>query len=98
MTGSRNSDFEEMRDDPFKEQLSGGWIAMIQHYFLSAWIPNPDQAHSYSTRVTNSGFNIAGFVSPATIVDPGQQGSKPLASTRDPRTSTAWRRSLPTLS
>jgi YidC/Oxa1 family membrane protein insertase len=67
--------FDKMRDDPFKEQLSGGWIAMIQHYFLSAWIPNPDQAHSYSTRVTNSGFNIAGFVSPATIVDPGQQGS-----------------------
>ena len=25
---------------------------MIQHYFLSAWIPEPDQSHTYSTRVT----------------------------------------------
>jgi YidC/Oxa1 family membrane protein insertase len=64
-------DFDKMRKEPFREQLQGGWIAMIQHYFLSAWIPNPEQTHSYSTRVTNSGFNIAGFTSPAVIVDPG---------------------------
>jgi YidC/Oxa1 family membrane protein insertase len=44
---------------------------MIQHYFLSAWIPAADVTHTYSTRVTNSGFNIAGFTSPTVIVDPG---------------------------
>ena len=64
-------DFEDMRDEPFQEQLAGGWIALIQHYFLSAWIPDPDQSHNYSTRVTKDGFNIAGFVSPAVAVDPG---------------------------
>ena len=47
---------------------------MIQHYFLSAWIPNPDQTHTYSTRVTRSGYNIAGFTSPALVLDPGQSG------------------------
>tara|TARA_R100000005_G_scaffold92892_1_gene67192 strand:- start:6847 stop:8562 length:1716 start_codon:yes stop_codon:yes gene_type:complete len=67
--------FKEMREEPFREQLPGGWIAMIQHYFLSAWIPAPDQSHTYSTRVTSSGFNIAGFTSPALVVDPGQQGT-----------------------
>ena len=51
-------DFEEMAEKPFKKQLPGGWIAMIQHYFLSAWIPDPDQSHTYSTRVTRSGYNI----------------------------------------
>ena len=66
--------FEDMKEDPFKANLPGGWIAMIQHYFLSAWIPNPDQSHTYSTRVTKSGFNIAGFTSPALVLDPGQQG------------------------
>ncbi len=65
--------FEEMREEPFKQQLPGGWVAMIQHYFLSAWIPAPDQSHTYSTRVTASGFNIAGFTSPAFAVDPGKQ-------------------------
>ncbi len=67
-------DFEDMREKPLREKLSGGWIAMIQHYFLSAWIPDPNQTHTYSTRVTSAGYNIAGFVSPAVTVGPGQQG------------------------
>ena len=66
--------FEDMAEEPFKGQLPGGWIAMIQHYFLSAWIPNPEQTHTYSARVTKSGFNIAGFTSPALVLDPGQSG------------------------
>jgi YidC/Oxa1 family membrane protein insertase len=68
-------DFEDMRDKPFKEKIAGGWIAMIQHYFISAWIPNPDQTHTFSTRVTSSGYNIAGFISPALVVDPGNTGT-----------------------
>lgn len=67
--------FDDMAEEPFKRQLTGGWMAMIQHYFLSAWIPNPQQTHSYSTRVTADGFNIAGFTSPALVVDPGSTGS-----------------------
>ncbi len=68
-------DFDDMKEEPFKAQLPGGWIAMIQHYFLSAWIPNPEKTHNYSTRVTKSGFNIAGFTSPTLTVEPGSTGS-----------------------
>jgi YidC/Oxa1 family membrane protein insertase len=67
--------FKDMREEPFKRRLEGGWMAMIQHYFVSAWIPNPSQTHSYSTRVTQAGFNIAGFTSPAMVVDPGERAS-----------------------
>jgi YidC/Oxa1 family membrane protein insertase len=66
--------FEDLAEEPFKTQLPGGWVAMIQHYFLSAWIPNPDQTQTYSGRVTSSGFNIAGFTSPALVLDPGNSG------------------------
>ena len=66
--------FKDMRENPFSEALPGGWIAMIQHYFLSAWIPSPDKTHTYSTRVTAGGDNIAGFVSPTVIVQPGENG------------------------
>lgn len=66
--------FEDLAEEPFKAQLPGGWVAMIQHYFLSAWIPNSDQTQSYSARVTSSGFNIAGFTSPALVLDPGKSG------------------------
>jgi len=66
--------FEELAEEPFKAQLPAGWIAMIQHYFVSAWIPNPDQSHTFSARVTPNGFNIAGFTSPALVLDPGKSG------------------------
>ncbi len=66
--------FADMAEEPFKATLPGGWIAIIQHYFLSAWIPDAGQSHNYSTRVTSGGFNIAGFTSPPLVLDPGQQG------------------------
>jgi YidC/Oxa1 family membrane protein insertase len=66
--------FDDLAEEPFKTQLAGGWIAMIQHYFLSAWIPNPEQTHTFSARVTRSGFNIGGFTSPALVLDSGQSG------------------------
>ncbi|MCB1705631.1 MAG: membrane protein insertase YidC [Halioglobus sp.] len=66
--------FDDLAEDPFKAQLPGGWIAMIQHYFLSAWIPNPDQTYTYSARQTSTGFNIAGFTSPPLVLDPGKSG------------------------
>jgi len=67
--------FEDLAEEPFKAKLLGGWIALIQHYFLSAWIPNQEQTHTFSARVTPSGFNIAGFTSPALVLDPGKSGT-----------------------
>lgn len=32
-------EFDDMEDAQLKVQSSGGWIAMLQHYFLSAWVP-----------------------------------------------------------
>jgi YidC/Oxa1 family membrane protein insertase len=66
--------FKDLAEEPFKAQLPGGWIAMIQHYFLSAWIPDPDQSYTYSARRTQSGFNIAGFTSPPLVLDSGKTG------------------------
>jgi len=67
-------DFDDMDDENLKATANGGWVAMLQHYFVSAWIPNADQDHAYSTRVSNGNY-IAGFVSPALQLQPGQQGS-----------------------
>lgn len=67
--------FSDLEEEPFKAQLPGGWIAMIQHYFLSAWIPDSNATHTYSARRTDAGFNIAEFTSPALVLDPGQSGS-----------------------
>ncbi len=33
----------------------GGWIAIVQHYFVSAWIPNQTQKQTYSTKKSQQG-------------------------------------------
>ena len=64
--------FGEMADDPWQGSNQGGWIAMLQHYFLSAWIPAANQNHQYFARQNAAGFNIAGLTSTAIQLDPGQ--------------------------
>ncbi|WP_240096391.1 membrane protein insertase YidC [Thermomonas flagellata] len=33
---------------PQGKPVTGGWIALSQHYFLAAWVPQPDQGALYS--------------------------------------------------
>ena len=65
-------DFEEMAESPFKADVQGGWIAMLQHYFVSAWVPSATDTHRYRTRHTNNGFNIIGYTGPALTLAPGE--------------------------
>jgi len=65
-------DFEDMAEDPFRADLTGGWIAMLQHYFVSAWVPDPNSTYRFRTRQTQSGDNIIGYTGPALAVAPGE--------------------------
>ena len=70
-------DFDEVADDPFRKTFSGGWLAMIQHYFFTAWIPPANEEASYSTKeLKTSGWPryIARDVSPQQQVSPGGRG------------------------
>jgi YidC/Oxa1 family membrane protein insertase len=42
-------DFSDMADETVTETIKGGWVAFVQHYFVSAWIP---------PREENSRFNL----------------------------------------
>ncbi|OQW91053.1 MAG: membrane protein insertase YidC, partial [Beggiatoa sp. IS2] len=55
---------------PWKE----GWIAMLQHYFLSAWVPDKEQPYNYYTRLLTQGQRyVIGFSGPAQQVAPNSQ-------------------------
>jgi YidC/Oxa1 family membrane protein insertase len=43
-------DFDEVVEDPYKKTSKGGWLAMIQHYFFTAWIPPAEEEVTYSTQ------------------------------------------------
>lgn len=66
--------FDKMKDKPLKLEMSGGWIAVIQHYFLSAWIPPAQSQNLFTTSVTRSGDNIARYTSQPETVAPGSSG------------------------
>jgi YidC/Oxa1 family membrane protein insertase len=68
-------DFDEVASEPYKRSFPGGWLAMIQHYFFTAWIPPNEQVNSYSTQVYSpSGLPryIARAVSPAVNINSGE--------------------------
>ncbi|WP_269915450.1 membrane protein insertase YidC [Acinetobacter sp. HY1485] len=72
--------FGNFNDEKLNVQAKGGWIAVVQHYFVSAWIPGElklTQADgqpytaSLQSRKTADNLNIIGFTSPAINVPAG---------------------------
>ncbi|OQX35612.1 MAG: membrane protein insertase YidC [Oceanospirillales bacterium LUC14_002_19_P2] len=66
-------DFDDFASKPFKETVEGGYAAILQHYFVVAWVPGQEQQNTYQTRVVN-GNNIISVVETAVEVKPGQAG------------------------
>ena len=60
--------YDDMQDKNIKLDMTGGWVAMIQHYFLAAWIANPEEKNHVYTKVTNDNKYVIGMVTPAKTV------------------------------
>ena len=68
--------FQDMAEQKFQTSKQGGWIAMVQHYFISAWIPDSSTTNQYySYKLNTSDLYLMGFTSPAVTVAPASQGS-----------------------
>jgi YidC/Oxa1 family membrane protein insertase len=65
--------FKEMREKNYAVETKDGWAAMIQHYFISAWVPPKDNVSTYYSRVTPSGLYAIGMMGPQIKILPGQQ-------------------------
>ena len=46
-------DFSDMADEDLNRDIKNGWAAIIQHYFLAAWVPPVDSTQSYFTSDLN---------------------------------------------
>lgn len=62
--------FKDMGKSNLNVDATGGWIAMQQHYFLSAWVPDADSKNVLYTRAANGDYTI-GAVSQAITIAPG---------------------------
>jgi YidC/Oxa1 family membrane protein insertase len=63
--------FDDMRKQSLDRSVVDGWIAMIQHYFLAAWIPPREVAETFYTNVLGDSRYIIGKYSPAISIAPG---------------------------
>ena len=65
-------DFDEVDDGTEAFDTQGGWIGFSQHYFISAWIPEPSQTNRYTTRKNDVGQYFGEFTGSAIVVAPGE--------------------------
>jgi YidC/Oxa1 family membrane protein insertase len=73
--------FDDLDDGDFSKdfgkgfQYDGGWMAMVQHYFVSAWVPSQDQNNNFFARkLANSNQYLFGYTGPSIQVGAGEQG------------------------
>jgi YidC/Oxa1 family membrane protein insertase len=67
--------FDNIAENAYEGANRGGWVALVQHYFISAWIPAADAQNTFSMLKTAAGDNIARFTSPELQLAPRASGS-----------------------
>jgi len=68
--------FDDVADESYKEKVDGGYMAMVQHYFVSAWVPSDDKSYTYQARkLRDQDIYLFGFIGSGWVVGPGQQDS-----------------------
>lgn len=65
--------FKKLASTNLDVSTQSGWVAMLEHYFLSAWIPaTTNEKQHFYTQVENDLYSI-GVLSSPEVVGPGKQ-------------------------
>lgn len=70
--------FKKMKEQNVDQSVQGGWAAMIQHYFISAWVPPAGATSTYYSRVSGTGsaeLYTIGMIGQPMTVAPGAKTS-----------------------
>jgi YidC/Oxa1 family membrane protein insertase len=65
--------FDDIEDEPINMQVDGGWVAVLQHYFVSAWIPDAEEQNRFYSKTVNAAGSqqmLIGMLSNAKTVAP----------------------------
>lgn len=65
--------FEDIRDEKQEFDFEGGWVALVQHYFVSAWVPDQNTLNTFKIYRSKDNKNyLLQFTTPQYSVSPGQ--------------------------
>ena len=57
----------------YPKQSDNGWIGILQHYFVAAWLPEEKTNREFFTHKLDEGMYSVGMVLPSVAIDPGQK-------------------------
>lgn len=60
---------------PYPKKSNDGWIAMLQHYFLSAWLPAENAPREFYTQRLDNGLYSVGVILSAGDIQPGARAN-----------------------
>lgn len=73
--GYERRKFADFLDDgKLNQTIKGGWLAMLQHHFFTAWIPQPDQPALYALDEQGGAASISA-TGPQFTLAPGQSAT-----------------------
>ncbi len=78
--------FDDVEEERFREEVDGGWIAILQHYFLSTWVVNDNANYLYYGMRDSAGKYRFGLTGPENVVYPGETGEFALHFYSGPKT------------
>ncbi len=64
--------FGDMRDADLGVTYKGGWVAMIQHYFAGALIPDPQAENYYYSKALANSRYVLGVMTPSQTIPAGE--------------------------
>ena len=71
----KKATFEDLAEESITLQQTGGWIAMLQHYFTAAIIPPQDEKLTFNAKPSRDRGFMGQYVGSASKVAPQQQHS-----------------------
>jgi YidC/Oxa1 family membrane protein insertase len=63
-------DFDDIAEANLSVTTQGGWVAMLQHYFVSSWVPEKTSDNQLYTRYSSNKDAVIGFKAPAITIEP----------------------------
>ncbi|MFZ3175933.1 MAG: membrane protein insertase YidC [Thiobacillus sp.] len=89
-------DIQEGKPD-FEKTANNGWVGMVQHHFVSAWLPEGSVKREYYTRALGDGLYTAGVIVAEGALAPGQQKTFTVPLYAGPQTQVVLEKTAPGL-
>ncbi|WP_426359221.1 membrane protein insertase YidC [Pseudocolwellia sp. HL-MZ19] len=64
--------FDDIAETKLNISTMGGWVAMLEHYFVSSWVPHQDDSNQFYSSYINQDA-VIGFKAPVLSVQPNTE-------------------------